>query len=34
MKGCYALVYRQENEENSAIPAVPEDLLGDIANKV
>ncbi|EFO21742.2 hypothetical protein LOAG_06743 [Loa loa] len=34
MKGCYALVYRQENEENSAIPAVPEDLLGDIANKL
>ncbi|KAL3998805.1 Ubiquitin carboxyl-terminal hydrolase family protein [Acanthocheilonema viteae] len=34
MKGCYALVYRRENEENSAIPDVPKDLLGDIASKL
>ncbi|VDK68687.1 unnamed protein product [Onchocerca ochengi] len=34
MKGCYALVYRRENEENSTIPVVPEDLLGDIASKL
>uniref|UniRef100_A0A915PF21 ubiquitinyl hydrolase 1 n=1 Tax=Setaria digitata TaxID=48799 RepID=A0A915PF21_9BILA len=34
MKGCYALVYRRENEENAAIPDVPEDLLGDIASKL
>ncbi|VDN06745.1 unnamed protein product [Thelazia callipaeda] len=34
MKGCYALVYRRENEENSSIPHVPVDLLGDIADKL
>ncbi|VDN42199.1 unnamed protein product [Gongylonema pulchrum] len=34
MKGCYALVYRRQNEKNSSIPDVPEHLLGDIASKL
>lgn len=34
MKGCYALVYRRQNEENSAIPEVPKHLLDDIAGRV
>ncbi|VDK78693.1 unnamed protein product [Litomosoides sigmodontis] len=27
MKGCYALVYRRENEENSAIPALEKEFI-------